>query len=580
MVNTISSSGRTKAPFPAAQAFASRVDDDLESPAAPLLDEETRRELLIAMLGEVSGLIAIYLLSDLRVVYLNQPASERFNPGARTDAAKLSLLDNVGLSSRQRLQAEILPQVRVLGRWSGECDLRDVWGGEFAVVATFRTHQSDGTDFLCMHAQERALTEVVNGTRFTDRQLLHALLEYVPDTIYFKDASSRFLRLSRSQAKKFGLSDPSEAIGKTDFDFFTAEHAGPAFADEQKILSTGEPILNIEEMETWEDGHVSWVATTKLPLYDAVGKIIGTFGVSHDITERKGSERSRQEMETQLQLAQKMESIGRLAAGVAHEINTPNQFITDNTHFLTDAFAKYTTLISRFATLRECAAAHPDCTEALRAIDAAEKEAEIEYLTGEIPRCLRQTLDGLTRVARIVCSLKEFAHPNSPDLTPADLNRAIETSLVVSRHEWKYVAEVATELDPNLPLVPCVVDEFNQVMLNLIINASHAIGDALKIRGGERGKITVRTRLEAPWAVLEVEDTGTGIPPEIRGRIFEPFFTTKATGKGTGQGLAIVQTVIVKHHHGTIDLKTEPGRGTTFIVKLPLELPQQNPDAT
>ena len=179
-------------------------------------------------------------------------------------------------------------------------------------------------------------------------------------------------------------------------------------------------------------------------------------------------------------------------------------------------------------------------------------------------------MEGLNRVASIVHSLKEFAHPKSPELTPVDLNRIIETSLIVSRHEWKYVAEVVTELAPDLPPVPCVADEFNQVILNLVINAAHAIGDALKARGGDRGKIFVRTRHEAPWAIVEVEDTGTGIPDEVRDRVFEPFFTTKAVGKGTGQGLAIVHAVVVKHHHGTIDLTTKPGRGTTFTIRLPL----------
>ena len=136
------------------------------------------------------------------------------------------------------------------------------------------------------------------------------------------------------------------------------------------------------------------------------------------------------------------------------------------------------------------------------------------------------------------------------------------------------MAEVVTELAPELPLIPCVVDEFNQVMLNLIVNAAHAIGDALKDRGGTSGKITVRTRLEGPWAIVEVEDTGTGIPDEIRNRIFEPFFTTKSVGKGTGQGLSIVHTVVVKHHHGAIDLTSEPGRGTKFILRLPLVTPE------
>lgn len=558
--------------MPASESSPPPTLEATEPRARPELPGVASRKLLLgAFVEDMGGLVALYRLPDMEVAYLNAEARLRLTPGGEVPG-RLTLRDNIGLSSQQRFEAEILPRTRVLGQWKGECELRDRLGGEFAVDAVFRLLTQPGEAYVALYAHERVAITELNGTRFTDRQLLRALLDYSPDHIYFKDASSRFLRISRAQAERFGLEDPSEAIGKTDFDFFAAEHAGAAYADEQRILRTGVPLIEHEERETWEGGRTSWVSTTKLPLYDAEGNLIGTFGVSRDITARKQAEATQREMEAQLQLAQKMESIGRLAAGVAHEINTPTQFITDNTHFLMDAFARYESVLSRYRALREAAAAHADCAASLAEAKAAEAEAEIGYLQGEIPRCVQQTLDGLARVARIVCSLKEFAHPNSPDLTPADLNRTVETSLVVSRHEWKYVAEVVTELDASLPPVPCVVDEFNQVVLNLVINAAHAIGDALKVRSGERGKITVRTRHAPPWAVLEVEDNGTGMPPEVRSRIFEPFFTTKSVGKGTGQGLAIVHTVIAKHHRGTIDVVTEPGRGTKFVIKLPLQL--------
>jgi PAS domain S-box-containing protein len=529
-----------------------------------------RMRLLGQLAEETGGLIVLYRLPELQAVYLNLAARQRLNPGGEAKLNELTLRDSIGLSSLRRFDAEILPQSRVLGRWKGECELRDLWGGEFTVEAVFGSIELGGESFMALSAHERVAAIEVNGRRFTDGQLLHALLDYAPDHIYFKDTSGRFVRVSRAQAKMFGLADPALAIGKTDFDFFSAEHASAAFADEQQILKTGEPIVDHEEKETWEDGRVTWASTTKLPLHDSAGMLIGTFGVSRDITARKQAELARQEMQAQLQLAQKMESIGRLAAGVAHEINTPTQFITDNTHFLTDAFARYEAVIARYRALRELAARHADCAPGVAAALEAEREAELDYLMGEIPRCLQQTIDGLQRVARIVCSLKEFAHPNSPELVPADLNRAVETALVVSRHEWKYVAEVATELDGSLPPVWCVVDEINQVMLNLVINAAHAIGEVLKTRGEERGRILIRTRHEPPWAVIEVEDNGTGMTPEVRSRLFEPFFTTKPAGKGTGQGLAIVHAVVVKHHYGQIDAFTEAGRGTKFVIKLPL----------
>jgi PAS domain S-box-containing protein len=549
---------------------ASRLPPDDAGP----LPRELRARLLGSLLEFIPAVVVICSLADLKVYYLNHTAQARLRANGGKGAGELSLMEIIGLGSLQRLQADVLPQIRVTGYWSGECQLRDCWGSEFKadMVMTTSLHESSG-DYLCLHAYERTQETESESSFITDRQLLRALLDNAPESIYFKDTASRFMRISRAQAKKFGLRSPEEAIGKTDFDFFAAAHATAAFADEQRIIRTGEPLVGHEEMETWEHGDVTWVSTTKLPLFDAKGAIAGTFGISRDITSRKLAEQSSREMETQLQLAQKLESIGRLAAGVAHEINTPTQFIADNTRFLADAFAKLQKLIARYEALRAAAESGAGCAAEIQAAAAAVSEVEYSYLTSEIPHCIEQSLEGLGRVARIVGSLKEFAHPGSPDLTPSDLNRAIENSIVISRHEWKYVAEVATELDADLPPVPCVVDEFNQVMLNLIINAAHAIGEALKARGGDKGKIIVRTRAEPSWAVVEVEDTGTGIPKEIRERIFEPFFTTKPVGKGTGQGLAVVHAVLVKHHRGTIAVETEPGIGSKFILRLPLSLP-------
>jgi signal transduction histidine kinase len=206
-------------------------------------------------------------------------------------------------------------------------------------------------------------------------------------------------------------------------------------------------------------------------------------------------------------------------------------------------------------------------------VAGVEAAAEVDYHLTEIPRTLAQSLEGLGRIARIVRSLKEFSHPQNADRTLADLNHAIETAVAVSRHEWKYVADVVTDFDPQLPAVPCVVDAFNQVMLNLVINAAHAIGTVLKEKGGTKGTITIRTRHEGAAAVIEVQDTGTGIAPEHHRRIFEPFFTTKEVGKGTGQGLAIVHTVIVKQHGGELNFTTELGKGTIFRLSLPLTPP-------
>jgi PAS domain S-box-containing protein len=317
-----------------------------------------------------------------------------------------------------------------------------------------------------------------------------------------------------------------------------------------------------------KDGSLVALESVCTPFRDATGRITGVLWVARDMTERR-------QLELQLRHAQRLESIGQLAAGVAHEVNTPTQFIADNTHFLVDAWTRVGHVLENYRALATAAAAHPEFAGLAKAAAAAESAEDVPFLEVEIPRALQQSLDGLSRVSRIVCALKEFAHPGAPQLTPSDLNRIVERALVVTRYEWKYVAEAVTALDDTLPPVPCVVDELNQVLLNLIINAAHAIGDALKPRQEARGTITIRTRRDGAWAVIEVEDTGTGISPEIRDRIFEPFFTTKPVGKGSGQGLALAHASIVKHHHGRIDVESEVGRGSTFILRLPLEAPAE-----
>jgi signal transduction histidine kinase len=184
---------------------------------------------------------------------------------------------------------------------------------------------------------------------------------------------------------------------------------------------------------------------------------------------------------------------------------------------------------------------------------------------------IQQSLEGLERVATIVGAMKEFSHPGGEDKVAINLNKAIESTITVARNEWKYVAEVVTDFDPDLPVIPCLAGEINQVILNLVVNAAHAIGEVVKEGDGPKGIITISTRHVHPWAEIRVQDTGPGIPEDIRERIFNPFFTTKDIGAGTGQGLAITHAVVVEKHSGTITLETEVGRGTTFIVRLPIE---------
>lgn len=274
-----------------------------------------------------------------------------------------------------------------------------------------------------------------------------------------------------------------------------------------------------------------------------------------DVTERKL-------LEDQLKQAQKLESIGQLAAGIAHEINTPVQYIGDNTNFLGDAFRDMRGVLALYRTAGKDA-------EKIAAAEHAAEKADLDYLLEEAPRALEQTLEGVKHVARIVKAMKEFAHPGTDEKVPVDLNHAIETVIAVARNEWKYTADVVTDLESELPSVPGLAGELNQVFLNLLVNAAHAVQSA-HVADGCKGIITLSTRLMGNVVEVRISDTGCGIPEEIRGRVFDPFFTTKPVGQGTGQGLAIAHAAVVKRHGGAIAFESEVGKGTTFIVRLPL----------
>ncbi len=526
-----------------------------------------------------------------------------------------------------------------------------------------------------------------------ERILLKALLEHLPDNIYFKDRACRFLAVNEAMARWVGVARET-LLGRSDFDLFDATHAAPAFADEQRIMASGQALLDHEEKEVWPDGRVTWVASTKVPLRDLAGQVIGTFGISRDITarhateehlrtltraldqcpvsiiitdtsgcirfanpafartsgytlrevvgstprllrsghhdtafytelwatigagqnwtgelcnrrkdgslywehstiapvfdetgaivnyiafneditERRRIEEENRALAAQLNLAQKLESVGRLSAGIAHEINTPSQFVSDNLRFLAESLAQLEPYFAAVAALQAAATSLPQLEPALAALAAAERSADLAFLREELPRSIEQSLEGMTRIARIVGALKDFAHPASTGRVPTDLAQLLETTLTVSRHEWKYAAEVATELDPTLPPVPVVQDEINQALLNLVINAAQAVAAANTEQQRIKGRIVLRTLQEGPFAIVEVEDDGCGVADTVRPHLFEPFITTKRADKAPGQGLHVVQA-IARRHGGRAEYTPAAQRGSIFRLILPLQPP-------
>jgi two-component system NtrC family sensor kinase len=272
-------------------------------------------------------------------------------------------------------------------------------------------------------------------------------------------------------------------------------------------------------------------------------------------------------MQLQAANARKLESIGELAAGIAHEINTPTQYVGDNVRFLGDALENVQRCVDKLTAL---IAEHPHSIPTVNLREELQS-ADLPYLREEIPRAIAQSLDGIQRIAKIVAAMKEFSHPGQ-DRTPTDINHAITNTITVATNEWKYVARVEVDLDSSLPAVPVVPGEFNQVILNIIVNAAHAIAESRGSDGTRLGRIGIATRRVPEWAEIHISDDGCGMPRHVQDRIFDPFFTTKAVGKGTGQGLSIAYNVIVKKLHGLILVNSEPGRGTTFTIRVPLEI--------
>ncbi len=282
--------------------------------------------------------------------------------------------------------------------------------------------------------------------------------------------------------------------------------------------------------------------------------------IIHDITRRRRDEAKRKELERELSQAQKLEALGTLASGVAHEINTPIQYVGDNMRFLGESLKDITDLLSLYQMNAD-----------RESIKAKEEDADIEFLMEEIPQAIEQSLKGLEQVAGIVKAIKEFSHPGKDEHINVDINEIIQTTLLVTRNQWKYVAEIKLDLADTLSKIPCNKGDISQVLVNLIVNAADAIAER---KEKELGSIAIKTREDDGWLSIEVADTGCGMPKDIQDRMFDPFFTTKDVGKGTGQGLAISYNIIRTKHKGEILCETTQGEGSCFTIRLPI-----SPDA-
>lgn len=294
------------------------------------------------------------------------------------------------------------------------------------------------------------------------------------------------------------------------------------------------------------DGSFLQVEAALCPVHDGEGDwILASF---KDISEIR-------RLTAQASLAQRLDSVGQLAAGIAHELNTPIQYVGDNTHFLSEAF---TELLATADELLERLPGDPG------------PQPQMDYLRKEVPEAVEQSLDGIRRLRSIVGAMREFSHPGSDDTADVDLARTIHSAVAVARNEWKFVADVRLDIDPNLPPARGNQAEISQVLLNLVLNAAQAIQETGE-NGRTKGTIEIRARRRGRMVETRVVDSGAGIPEWAKSRVFDPFFTTKPAGQGTGQGLAISHSVVARLG-GTIEFESEPGQGTTFTVRLPIQI--------
>jgi PAS domain S-box-containing protein len=528
------------------------------------------KDRFLAILEATIDLVAVTDAKNEQVFYLNNAGRKMLGIDPDGDIGNLRITEFHPNWALERIRLEGLPVACREGAWAGETAFLNRAGREISVSQLILAHKAPDGAIEYLSTIARDITESKHSQEALRRseEMFRIMTENATEMIALVDMTGKRLYNSPSYTKVLGYS-PEELQGTWSFEQTHPEDREKILAAAKEAKATGVGKF-VEYRMRHKDGSWRTLESHAGVIRNANGEIENILIVARDITARKKAEHEHELMELQLRHSQKMESIGQLAAGIAHEINTPTQYIGDNTRFLQDAFTDVNQLLQKYEKLLEAAKANAITPELLAELESAAQTADLEYLTAEIPKAIQQSLEGVERVAQIVCAMKDFSHPGTEEKTSIDLNRAIESTITVARNEWKYVAELVTDFDASLPMVPCLPGEINQVILNLIVNAAHAIGGVVGDGAKGKGTITVSTRSCGDSVEVRIADTGTGIPEKVRDRIFEPFFTTKEIGKGTGQGLAIVHSVIVDKHAGAISFETELGKGTTFIIRLPL----------
>ena len=431
--------------------------------------------------------------------------------------------------------------------------------GEFHYLAYIK----GVSDFKFINVYFNDITDLlkVKDEIEADKQRTEQLVQSISSILIGLDTNGRIMRMNAVAESVFGVQ--FRELQGLPLDECPFHWSLGTFDLICQLLEDEKSVAVEEGMFTNSDGKEGYMDATVTKILSHNEATIGYLILARDITSRK-------QLELQLNQAQKLESIGQLAAGIAHEINTPIQFIGDNTHFLSSAFQRLDKVFELMDQLVKHYKEGYETDDLIVQIEQISKTSKVAYMRTEIPFAIEESLKGLDQVASIVKGMKQFSHPGLGDKKLTDINSCLNNTITVSRNEWKYVADLELNFDTDLPFVLCHPNEMNQVFLNMIVNAAHAIEKKQQDGNKENGKITVQTTYEEDAVVIRISDTGVGIPRDLKAKIFDPFFTTKEPGKGTGQGLAIAHNVVYKHD-GIITVDSEEGIGTTFSIRLPAE---------
>lgn len=404
----------------------------------------------------------------------------------------------------------------------------------------------------------RDITERVHAEETKNRsdQLFRSIAENSADLIAVVDKSGHRIYNNPTYERLLGYTQ-EELKHTISFQQIHPDDRPLVMQAAQKALETGVGQIVEYRMQRKDGTYVSLESRGSF-IRDSRGEIEASVIFARDVSDRRMALQN-----------EKLTAIGQLAAGIAHEINTPVQYVSDNIAFLRDTWNQLDAAMAFCLTPAHASLASDSRPSG--AVTSAGPPEEWDWLRQEVPKAIAQSLEGIRRMSKILGAMRRFSHTGGGEREQVDVNEALDATLTIAQNQIKHIADVQTDYQPNLPRVECYADEMNQVFLNLILNATHAIREASKKQARERGKLTIRTRKVDNDVQIEIQDNGTGIPLSVCARVFDPFFTTKQAGEGTGQGLTICHNIVVQKHHGNIWFDTELDRGTTFFVRIPVQ---------